>query len=74
MPKLILMDHDGAIDDLLSQLLVLTMSDTELIGVTVTPADCYIEPALESTYKLLQLMGQEQVALGRRLLWHQRVS
>ncbi|GAB4056049.1 nucleoside hydrolase [Spirosoma litoris] len=65
MPKLILMDHDGAIDDLLSQLLVLTMPDTDLIGVTVTPADCYIEPALESTYKLLQLMGKEQVALGR---------
>ncbi|GAB3996195.1 nucleoside hydrolase [Spirosoma daeguense] len=65
MAKLVLMDHDGAIDDLLSQLLVLTMPDTELIGVTVTPADCYIEPALESTYKLLQVMGQEQVPLGR---------
>ena len=65
MPKLILMDHDGAIDDLLSQLLVLTMPDTELIGITVTPADCYIEPALESTYKLLQLMGEESVPLGR---------
>ncbi|WP_338876348.1 nucleoside hydrolase [Spirosoma sp. SC4-14] len=65
MPKQILMDHDGAIDDLLSQLLVLTMSDAELIGVTVTPADCYIEPALESAYKLLQLMGNESVPLGR---------
>lgn len=65
MPKLLLMDHDGAIDDLLSQLLVLTMPDVELIGVTVTPADCYIEPALESTYKLLQLMEQEQIPLGR---------
>ncbi|ADB39273.1 nucleoside hydrolase [Spirosoma linguale] len=65
MPKPLLMDHDGAIDDLLSQLLVLTMPDVELIGVTVTPADCYIEPALESAYKLLQLMGREQVPLGR---------
>ena len=65
MPKLILMDHDGAIDDLLSQLLVLTMPDVELIGVTVTPADCYIEPALESAYKLLQLMGKEGIPLGR---------
>lgn len=65
MPRRILMDHDGAIDDLLSQLLVLTMPDAELIGVTVTPADCYVEPALESTYKLLQLMGQEQIPLGR---------
>lgn len=65
MPKLLLMDHDGAIDDLLSQLLVLTMPNVELIGVTVTPADCYIEPALDSTYKLLQLMEQEHIPLGR---------
>jgi purine nucleosidase len=65
MPKPLLMDHDGAIDDLLSQLLVLTMPDVELIGVTVTPADCYIEPALESTYKLLQLMGKEAIPIGR---------
>ncbi|WP_020601121.1 nucleoside hydrolase [Spirosoma panaciterrae] len=65
MPTPLLMDHDGAIDDLLSQLLVLTMPDVELIGVTVTPADCFIEPALESAYKLLQLMGKESVPLGR---------
>ncbi|GAB4017404.1 nucleoside hydrolase [Spirosoma koreense] len=65
MAKLVLMDHDGAIDDLLSQLLVLTMPATDLIGITVTPADCFIEPALESTYKLLQLMGREDIPLGR---------
>ncbi|GAB3955216.1 nucleoside hydrolase [Spirosoma harenae] len=65
MRTTLLMDHDGAIDDLLSQLLVLTMPDVDLIGVTVTPADCYIEPALESAYKLLQLMGQDSIPLGR---------
>ncbi|UFH54302.1 nucleoside hydrolase [Spirosoma sp. KNUC1025] len=65
MPRLLLMDHDGGIDDLLSLLLILTMQDVELIGVTVTPADCYIEPALESSYKLLQLTGKEQIPLGR---------
>ncbi|MCK8490253.1 nucleoside hydrolase [Spirosoma sp. RP8] len=65
MPKLLLMDHDGGIDDLLSLLLVLTMPDVELLGVTVTPADCYIEPALESSYKLLQLTGHEYIPLGR---------
>jgi purine nucleosidase len=59
------MDHDGGIDDLLSLLLVLTMPDQELLGVTVAPADCYIEPALESSYKLLQLMSQESIPLGR---------
>ena len=65
MPKLLLMDHDGAIDDLLSQRLVLTMPDVDLIGITVTPADCYIEPSLESTYKLLQLTGREAISIGR---------
>lgn len=65
MPTPLLMDHDGAIDDLLSQLLVLTMPQVELLGVTVTPADCYIEPALESAYKILQLTGNEHIPLGR---------
>ena len=51
--KLVFMEHDGAIDDLLSQMLVHTMDDVELIGVNVTPADCFIEPAIESVYKLL---------------------
>jgi purine nucleosidase len=63
--ELVFMDHDGGIDDLLSLLLLLTMEDKELIGVSVTPADCYIEPALESTYKILQLFGKENIELGR---------
>lgn len=59
------MEHDGAIDDLLSQLLLLTMKNKELIGINVTPADCFIEPALESSYKLLQLFNREDIPLGR---------
>jgi purine nucleosidase len=48
---LIFMEHDGAVDDLLSQLLLMTMDDKEIIGINVTPADCFLEPATESTYK-----------------------
>jgi len=62
--KLIL-EHDGAIDDLLAQLLVLTMPEYELTGINVTPADCYIRPALESTVKILQAFGKSSVAVGR---------
>ena len=65
MSKLVFMDHDGGIDDLLSQLLLLTMPDVELIGISVTPADCYIEPAIESTYKILQLLDQKNTPIGR---------
>lgn len=65
MKELIFMDHDGAIDDLLSQLLLMTMEDKEVIGINVTPADCFIEPGVESTYKLLQLFGKEHIQIGR---------
>ena len=63
--ELVFMEHDGAIDDLLSQMLVLSMQNQELLGINVTPADCFIEPALESTYKLLQLFGRTDIAIGR---------
>jgi purine nucleosidase len=65
MSKLVLMDHDGGIDDLLSQLLLMTMEAVEVLAITVTPADCFIEPALESGYKLLQFMRREHIPLGR---------
>ncbi|WP_035484042.1 nucleoside hydrolase [Algoriphagus marincola] len=63
--KLVFFEHDGAIDDLLSLMLLLTMKEVELIGVNVTPADCYIEPAIESTWKILKLFGKEQIPVGR---------
>ncbi|WP_052592396.1 nucleoside hydrolase [Aureispira sp. CCB-QB1] len=65
MKELVLMDHDGGIDDLLSVLLLLTMPNIELIGITVTPADCFLEPAIESTYKLLQMTQKEHIPIGR---------
>jgi len=63
--ELVFMEHDGAIDDILSQLLLLTMENKEVIGINVTAADCFIEPALESTYKILQLFGKENIEIGR---------
>ena len=40
------------------------MEDKEIIGINVTPADCFIEPATESTYKILQFFGKEILKLG----------
>jgi purine nucleosidase len=65
MSKLVLMDHDGGIDDLLSQLLLMTMEAVEVLAITVTPADCFIEPALESGFKLLQFLDKAHIPLGR---------
>ena len=65
MKEPVFMEHDGGIDDLLSQLLLLTMDNKEILGINVTPADCYIEPALESSYKILQLLDRTDIPLGR---------
>jgi purine nucleosidase len=55
--ELVLMDHDGGIDDFLSLALLLSMPHVETIGVVVTPADCTIKPAVSVTRKLMDVMG-----------------
>ena len=59
--RLVLMDHDGAIDDFLSLMLLLTMSEVEILGVVVTPADCYIGAATSVTQKILRLVEQTTI-------------
>ena len=62
--KLVLMDHDGAVDDYLSVVLLMTMQEVETLGVIVTPADCYIQPAVSATRKILDLMGCSEVPVA----------
>lgn len=60
----VIFDHDGGIDDLLSLLLLLRMPDIELLGVTITPADCYPDDALISTLKILHLCGKSDIPVS----------
>jgi purine nucleosidase len=62
--KLVLMDHDGGVDDYLSTVLLLTMEHVRLLGIVVTPADCYIQPAVSATRKLLDLMGRDDIPVA----------
>lgn len=64
MSKLVLMDHDGGIDDYLATMLLMTMDHIECLGVVVTPADCYIQPALSATRKILDLMGCSHIQVA----------
>lgn len=59
--KTVVFDHDGGIDDLLSLILVLCMDNISLVGVCITPADCYPDDAVESTLKILAMFGAEDV-------------
>ena len=64
MPKLVLMDHDGGVDDYLATMLLMTMDRIECLGVVVTPADCYVQPASSATRKILDLMGCSHVPVA----------
>ena len=62
--KKVLFDHDGGVDDLLSLLLLTQMEQVELMGVVVTPADCFLEDAMTSTLKILALTGHTEVQVA----------
>ena len=63
--KLVLMDHDGGIDDFLSLILLMTMTEIEPLGIVVTPADCYIDTAVRVSRKILDLMGRSNIPVAK---------
>ena len=62
--QFVLMDHDGGVDDYLATMLLMTMEHVELLGVVVTPADCYVQPAVSATRKILDLMGGSHIPVA----------
>lgn len=62
--ELVLMDHDGGVDDYLATMLLVTMDNIQPLGVVVTPADCFVQPAVSATRKILDLMGCSHVPVA----------
>ena len=62
--QLVLIDHDGGVDDYLATMLLMTMDHVQPLGVVVTPADCYVKPAVGATLKILDLMGCSDVPVA----------
>ncbi|WP_195575444.1 nucleoside hydrolase [Paenibacillus sp. 1001270B_150601_E10] len=58
MKKNIYFNHDGGVDDLISLFLLLQMDNVELTGVSVIPADCYLEPAVFASRKIMDRFGK----------------
>jgi inosine-uridine nucleoside N-ribohydrolase len=65
MPHALILDHDGGVDDYLSLLLALTFESARLRGVVVTPADCYIEPAVGASRKIIDLAGRSDLTVAQ---------
>lgn len=63
--KPVLFVHDGGVDDYLSTVLLITMKHVRVLGIAVTPADCYIEPAVSATRKILDLMGIKNISVAQ---------
>ena len=63
MTQPLFLDHDSGVDDLLSLLLILTMKEVNLLGVAVTPADCYPLYAVEASRKLIDLMSRSHISV-----------
>ncbi|MDJ0676819.1 MAG: nucleoside hydrolase [Calothrix sp. MO_167.B42] len=66
--QFVLMDHDGGVDDYLATMLLMTMDHVELLGVVVTPADCYVQPAVSATRKILDLMGNSHIPVAESMV------
>lgn len=63
--EFVLMDQDGAIDDFLATMLLMTMEEVQPLGVIVTPADCYIQSAVSVTRKILDRMGCSSIPVAQ---------
>lgn len=61
---LVLMGHDGGVDDFLSVMLLMAMEHVQVQGIVITPADTYIKPAVSATRKILDLMGRSDVPVA----------
>lgn len=57
MTRKVYLNHDGGVDDLISLYLLLKMEDVEVVGVGVIEADCYLQPAVEASKKIIQKFG-----------------
>ncbi len=58
-------DHDGHPDDLISLAMLAMAKDRVLAATTLSPADCFLEPATDAVEKLLTLFGAHHVKFAR---------
>lgn len=50
-------DMDGNCDDMVAFLILLSLKNIDIVGVSIVPADCEVKPAKEFVTKLLTKKG-----------------
>ncbi|MEM7344883.1 MAG: nucleoside hydrolase [Chloroflexota bacterium] len=66
--RTVLFDNDGGVDDLLSLMMLLCMPHIDLIGIVVTPADCFLGPAVSATQKILRFFDRTDIEVSEGTL------
>lgn len=64
MTKKVYFNHDGGVDDLVSLFLLLQMENVQLIGVSTIGADCYLEPSLSASVKIINRFSKEDIQVA----------
>ncbi|RRJ46113.1 purine nucleosidase, partial [Pseudomonas aeruginosa] len=59
--KKVYFNHDGGVDDLVSLFLLLHMDNVELVGVSTIGADCYLEPSLSASIKIINRFSKQHL-------------
>ena len=67
--RTVLFDHDGGVDDLLALMMLLAMPHIDLVGVVVTPADCFLRPAVSASLKVLRFFDRTDIELSQGSLF-----
>ncbi|MCT9928444.1 nucleoside hydrolase, partial [Enterococcus faecalis] len=65
MTKKVYFNHDGGVDDLVSLFLLLQMENVQLIGVSTIGADCYLEPSLSASVKIINRFSNEDIQVAQ---------
>jgi len=58
-------NHDGGVDDLVSLFMLLQMDNVNVTGVSVIPADGYLEPATDASRKIIDRFGTYSVEVSK---------
>ncbi|HEX3700067.1 MAG TPA: nucleoside hydrolase [Phenylobacterium sp.] len=61
----VIVDEDGAVDDLFALSLLMKSDAVRVRAVTVCPADSYLEPATRATQLILDVLGGRGVSIGK---------
>lgn len=57
-------DNDGHVDDILSSLLLWLAPGVDLLAVTITDGDCFVQQSYEATCKMATFLGLEGAEIG----------